>query len=147
MLSWRISSSRIAMRFPRMIAATGLLLVCLGMTVYTACSVHTAPPSRVDHMALGQAFFKDGAFERACDELELAVTQAPRNLEAQALLGLSFAKRDMPDPAIAHLEAPAANNLPRVDVYAALARMYQKKKMYGEALAAAVKAKKLAPES
>jgi Flp pilus assembly protein TadD len=128
-------------------AMAPLGVLCLGLAAYLACSVHTPPAPRTDSFAQGKSYFQKGDFGQACRELEQAVAQNPGDLEAQTLLGLAYSHQDQVDPAIAHLEAPAAADLPKVEVWATLARLYQKKKMYEQALAAAVKAKRLAPGS
>ena len=131
---------------PKITAVAALLSLACAAT-YLACKPSEPSSRKVDHFALGQLLYQDQLWERAADELRLDVEQNPEHVEAHTLLGLCCAKLDRVDEAIAHLEVPASREVPRADVYYNLSKLYQKKGLYEQSLACALKAKKLDPDS
>jgi tetratricopeptide (TPR) repeat protein len=124
--------------------------LCLfaGATVYLACSPQPPAPPKADHFAMGRTLYQDKSYERAAQELTAAVEENPNLVEAHILLGLADAKLDRLDEAIAHLEVPASDEkCGQALVFTALSRLYQKKGRYDQALACAMRAKKLDPKN
>jgi tetratricopeptide (TPR) repeat protein len=100
-----------------------------------------------DWFAQGQQYWRQGNCPAATKAFEKAVQQQPGNSDAHRMYGYCLMDSGLTDQAIAHIEVPANAESKDPEVWARLARLYRKKKQYDQALACALKAEKLSPDS
>jgi Flp pilus assembly protein TadD len=123
--------------------ALGLAALTL---VWMACTSQ-AIESEPDHMRLGEHFHAEGQWARASEELRQVVAANPHNIEAHRLLGDTYLNLNRSEDAIRHLEVLAARETTNVQVYIQLAKLYERRKNYDQALACALQVNKLAPNN
>jgi len=96
---------------------------------------------------LGKQLRDAGRCEEAEEAFAQAVAQKPDDAEAHRMYGFCLMDAGRDKEAVAHLEVPANLDSKDPEVWARLARLYRKQGNYDTALACAMKAQQIAPDS
>ena len=121
----------------------GAALLTAVLVVWTAhpSASWLGTPRAARYVAAGYELSRNMRWEEALGELNRAVRADPRNAEAHYLRGIVLNRMGRVTEAIEELEGAVNLEPNRVEAYLQLARLYEQKGMYDQALASAMEAR------